>query len=62
MLSSVVIAAGSVGDSKDTASKGVKAATKYDIGKNGSLKQKNLRKNIKKVKQKMLTKMLLKAC
>ena len=39
--SSVVIAAGSAGgDSKNTASKGVKAATKFEIGKNGYLKQK----------------------
>jgi len=52
MLSSVVIAAGSVGDSKDTASKGVKAATKYDIGKKWVSKAKKFEKKNKKDKAK----------
>ena len=52
MLSSVVIAAGPVGDSKDTASKGVKAATKYDIGKKWVSKAKKFEKKNKKVKAK----------
>ena len=52
MLSSVVIAAGSVGGSKDTASKGVKAATKYDIGKKWVSKAKKFEKKNKKGKAK----------
>ena len=41
---------------KTTASTGVKAATKFDIGLNGYLKQKNLKKKISKLKLKMPTK------
>ena len=53
MLSSVVIAAGSVGvDSKDTASKGVKAATKFSIGEKWVSKAKKLEKKNKKDKAK----------
>tara|TARA_Y100000768_G_C23470664_1_gene447958 strand:- start:45 stop:518 length:474 start_codon:yes stop_codon:yes gene_type:complete len=53
MLSSVVFAAGSVGgDSKNTASKGVKAASKYDIGKKWVSKAKKFEKKNKKVKAK----------
>mgnify|MGYP001479277727 CR=1 FL=1 len=52
MLSSVVIAAGSVGGSKDTASKGVKAATKYDIGKKWVSKAKKFEKKNKQTKAK----------
>ena len=39
--SSIVFSAGPVPDGKDTASKGVEAATKFDIGKNLFQKQKN---------------------
>ena len=50
-LSSVVIAAGSAGgDSKDTASKGVKAATKFDIGKKWVSKAKKFEKKNKENK------------
>ena len=53
MLSSVVFAAGSVGgDSKNTASKGVKAASKYDIGKKWVSKAKKFEKKNKKDKAK----------
>ena len=52
-LSSVVIAAGSVGDdSKDTASKGVKAATKFEIGEKWISKAKKLEKKNKEDKAK----------
>ena len=52
-LSSVVIAAGSVGgDSKDTANKGVKAATKFEIGEKWISKAKKLEKKNKEDKAK----------
>ena len=51
MLSSVVIAAGSGGgESKNTASKGVKAATKFDIGKKWVSKAKKFEKKNKENK------------
>ena len=53
MLSSVVIAAGSAGgDSKNTASKGVKPATKFDIGEKWIFKAKKLEKKNKDDKAK----------
>ncbi len=52
-LSSVVIAAGSAGnDSKDTASKGVKAATNFEIGEKWISKAKKLEKKNKEDKAK----------
>ena len=45
---------GSKKESKDTASEGVKAATKFDIGKKWVSKAKKLEKKVKKIKQKNL--------
>ena len=50
--SSVVIAASAGGDSKNTASKGVKAATKFDIGEKWISKAKKFEKKNKVVKAK----------
>ena len=54
---------GGEGDSKTTASTGVKAATKFDIGKKWISKAKKFeKKNKTKLKQKMLMKKQLKIC
>ena len=42
--SSIVLSAGPAPDSKDTASKGVKASTKFDVGKKLVSKAKKLEK------------------
>ena len=61
--SSIVFSAGPVPDGKDTASKGVKAATKFDIGKKfvskaKKLEKKNKQNKAKKMYEKAIVKLL----
>ena len=58
--SSIVFSAGPVPDGKDTASKGVKAATKFDIGKKFVSKQKIRKKNKQNKAKKMYEKAIVK--
>ena len=52
LLSSIAIAAGSGGEKKTTASTGVKAATKFDVGKKWVSKAKKFEKKNKETKAK----------
>ena len=52
LLSTIAIAASAGGDSKNTASKGVKASTKFDIGEKWISKAKKFEKKKKVVKAK----------
>ena len=61
--SSIVLSAGPAPDSKDTASKGVKASTKFDVGKKlvskaKKLEKKNKQNKAKKMYEKAIVKLL----
>ena len=61
--SSIVLSAGPAPDSKDTASKGVKASTKFDVGKKlvskaKKLEKKNKQNKAKKVYEKAIARLL----
>ena len=61
--SSLVLSAGPAPDSKDTASKGVKASTKFDVGKKlvskaKKLEKKNKQNKAKKMYEKAIVKLL----